>query len=89
MTKRFFWVIFGVIFYISGDSFFTLMLEPENFNGGFNWILVVIFPVIAPLSFFINKKLGCAVCSSDSCNIDTGSDENKKDDFLIGTGQMP
>ncbi len=89
MAKRVFWIIFGIIFYISGDSFFTWILEPDNFRGGFYWVFVAIFPVIAPLSFYVNKKLGCAACESGSCSIDTGSDENKKDDFLIGTGQMP
>jgi hypothetical protein len=89
MTKRVLWVIFGVIFYISGDSFFTWLLEPENFNGGFYWVLLIIFPFIAPLSFFINRKLGCAACASGTCNIETRSDKKDNDDFLIGTGQMP
>ena len=91
MGKRFLWVLFGIIFYISGESFLLWLLEPENFTGGYRWFFAAVFPVLFPLSFFVNKRLGCATgaCMAGQCKLPDDRSLKEDDNFMMGTGQMP
>ncbi len=64
------WFLFAILFYFSGQSFSIWLLEPENFTGGLEWILVASFPLLLPTFFYINSKFGCAsgACVSPHSN---------------------
>jgi len=64
-TKRIYWVLFAILFYNSGQSFTIWLLEPDSFKGGMDWIWMLLFPILLPAFFLINRYLGC---SSGPCN---------------------
>ncbi|UCE88862.1 MAG: hypothetical protein JSW10_11170 [Pseudomonadota bacterium] len=59
LFMRVLWVLFAVLFYLSGQAFTTLLLEPEQFAGGSDWLLAALFPLLIPLFFVVNYYLGC------------------------------
>jgi hypothetical protein len=63
-SRRIYWFLFAILFYISGQGFTVWLLEPETFGGGWGWIWMAAFPVLLPAFFLINHRLGCG---SDQC----------------------
>ncbi len=51
-------------------------MEPSQFAGGFQWVLALLFPLLLPTFFIINKHLGCA---SGTCQ--TGECSTKNNDY--------
>ena len=89
MGKRLLWALFAILFYQSGNSFTVWLLEPETFQGGAAWLWVILFPVLLPAFFIVNRHLGCATgqCKSGKCETAPDSRDNR-DDFF-GGGRMP
>ncbi len=54
------WVVFAIVFYQSGLTATTWLLEPENFRGGIDWLWLGLFPALLPLFFVVNRLCGCA-----------------------------
>ncbi|MEJ2142366.1 MAG: hypothetical protein P8Y24_08430 [Gammaproteobacteria bacterium] len=70
MTRRIAWVLFAIIFYVCGERFTVWLVEPENFQGGLEWLGVILFPVLLVLFFMSGRYLGCASghCQSGQCS---------------------
>jgi hypothetical protein len=79
LFKRVLWVLFAILFYNSGQAFTIWLLEPENFAGGVDWFWMVLFPVLLPAFFVVNRHLGCAsgACSDGHCELPAGEGEQK------------
>jgi len=60
LSRRIGWVLFAIVFYLSGESFVIWLLEPHNFGGGVRWLGVTAFPALFIAFFFIQRHLGCA-----------------------------
>jgi hypothetical protein len=70
--RRALWLAFAVLFFYSGLYFTEWLLEPEIFAGGpLRWALVVLFPLLVPLFFVVNRRFGCA---SGSCAVAANPD---------------
>ncbi len=80
-SRRIFWVMFAVLFFYSGLYFTQWLLQPDAFSGGpFRGLLAASFPFLLPLSFFVNKRLGCAAGSCRARRyraVRTGDDREK------------
>ncbi len=88
LIRRMVWILFAVLFYYSGLSFTTLLLEPQQFAGGLYWLLVVIFPILVPLFFVVGRYAGCAsgACDTQQQSKNQQSEEKDRDLFV---GKMP
>lgn len=75
LSRRIGWVLYAIVFYISGESFIIWLLEPDNFSGGARWLGVAAFPVLFVGFFFIQYHLGCA---SSQCPVDGNSGKRSK-----------
>lgn len=64
--KWFIWLLFAALFYKSGETFTIWVMEPEHLQGGAGWIWITLFPLLVPIFFVVNRRLGCA---SGSCPI--------------------
>jgi hypothetical protein len=51
LVRRLIWVLFAIVFYQSGLTATTWLLEPENFRGGVDWLRLGLFPALLPLFF--------------------------------------
>ncbi len=71
LVQRLIWVLFAVFFYYAGLAFTTWLLQPDAFQGGYQWILVVVFPLLVPAFFIVNRRLGCASghCAGGQCEL--------------------
>ncbi len=76
LSRRIGWVLYAIVFYISGESFVIWLLEPHNFSGGVRWLGVAAFPVLFVGFFFIQRHLGCA---SGQCPVDGAGTDRSKD----------
>ncbi len=74
MTKRFIWLVFAILFYQSGLDFTILIMTPDEFTGGFQWFWALMFPILLPSFFIINKHLGCATCQDGQCSMEKKND---------------
>ncbi|MFP3874071.1 MAG: hypothetical protein ACLFV1_06415 [Thiohalophilus sp.] len=75
VSRRIGWVLFAIVFYMSGESFVIWLLEPHKFSGGIRWLGVAAFPALFIAFFFIQRHLGCA---SGRCPVDgTGTERTK------------
>ena len=54
------WLIYALLFYQSGLTATVWLLEPEQFNGGIDWLWLIVSPIVLPMFFIINRHLGCA-----------------------------
>ncbi len=68
LSGRLIWVAFAVVFFYSGLFASEWLLEPEQFAGGWRWILVGLFPLLVPAFFVVNRRYGCA---SGACRTGT------------------
>ena len=65
--RRLLRLAFTVLFFYSGLFFTDWLLQPDTFSGGpLRWALLVLFPLLVPLFFIVNRRLGCA---SGSCGV--------------------
>lgn len=75
LSRRIGWVIYAIVFYVSGESFVIWLLEPHNFNGGSRWLGVAAFPALLIGFFFIQRHLGCA---SGQCSLPDADNDPAK-----------
>lgn len=59
VINRCMWILFAIAFFQSGMAFTTLALEPESFRGGSDWLWAILFPMLIPAFFIVNRRLGC------------------------------
>ncbi len=77
LSRRIGWVLYAIVFYMSGESFVIWLLEPHNFDGGIRWLGVTAFPVLFIAFFFIQRHLGCA---SGQCRTEKANGNRSKTD---------
>jgi uncharacterized membrane protein HdeD (DUF308 family) len=72
LGRRLLWVLFAVLFYQSGEATLIWLLEPTNFEGGWNWIWVALFTILLPAFFALQPFFGCASgdCQTGACKSD-------------------
>ena len=70
LLKRVAWLIFAILFYLCGERFTVWLVEPERFQGGIDWLGVVLFPFALILFFRSGRYLGCTTgqCQSEHCS---------------------
>ncbi len=68
LVQRLIWVLFLIAFFQSGLVTTTWLLEPENFEGGLDWLWLGLFPLLLPLFFVMNRRFGCA---AGACSVNT------------------
>ena len=63
------YLLFAAVFYHAGETFVVWILEPELFRGGSQWLWIVLFPLLVPAFFMVNRRFGCASgsCSTQVC----------------------
>ncbi|MFQ5755871.1 MAG: hypothetical protein ACE5H7_07210 [Acidiferrobacterales bacterium] len=68
------WLLFAALFYKSGETFTVWVMEPERLQSGAEWMWIILFPLLVPVFFVVNRRLGCASgsCPTASGRIDTG-----------------
>ncbi|MFQ5994954.1 MAG: hypothetical protein ACE5K1_07645 [Acidiferrobacterales bacterium] len=59
------YLLFAAVFYRAGETFVIWILEPELFRGGGQWLWILLFPLLVPAFFVVNRRFGCA---SGSCS---------------------
>lgn len=71
LAARLVWLLFAVVFYVSGEAFTLWLLEPERIGGGAQWLRVALFPFLVPAFFVVNRYLGCATggCARGQCAV--------------------
>ncbi len=72
LFARVLWVLYAWLFYQSGLTATVWLLEPEQFNGGTDWLWLILAPIVLPMFFFVNRHLGCTggYCTRDQREID-------------------
>ncbi|HID48696.1 MAG TPA: hypothetical protein EYP40_03625 [Chromatiales bacterium] len=77
LGRRLSWVLFAILFYLSGEATTVWLLEPAGFPGGWHWLGVALFPVLLPAFFVLQRFFGCrsARCQSGAC-AGTGKQDN-------------
>jgi hypothetical protein len=75
LGRRLLWVLFAILFYLSGEATMIWLLEPARFEGGWHWIRVALFPVLLPAFFVLQRFFGCAshTCQTRGCQTDNPS----------------
>ena len=70
LAHRALWMTFAVLFYYSGLSFTTWLLEPENLARIMDGVGATLFPALLPTFFVVNSRLGCANghCAAGPCS---------------------
>jgi hypothetical protein len=59
LINRSLWILFAIAFFQSGMAFATLVLEPESFRAGLDWLWAILFPILLRDFFIVNRRLGC------------------------------
>lgn len=75
LGRRLIWVLFAILFYLSGEAATIWLLEPEAFVGGWQWFWLALFPVFLPAFFMLQRFFGC---SGGQCQIETNPSPKKK-----------
>ncbi len=86
LGRRLSWVMFAVLFYLSGEAVTVWLLEPQEFGGGWQWLWLGLFPVLLPAFFLLQRFFGC---SGGQCQIDTSPTTQKKPTNLFYTNRPP
>ena len=73
LLARVVWVVYALLFYQSGLTATVWLLEPERFNGGIDWLWLILSPIVLPMLFLVNRHLGCAggYCTSGDRKTDS------------------
>ena len=53
------WALYAFVFYNAGLAATTLLIEPDAFSGGWQWLWAASFPVLLIGFFLFNRYLGC------------------------------
>lgn len=71
LGQRIAWILFAIIFYLSGEQFTLWLMSDQSFGGGLAWIAVLAFPFLLPAFFVVNRYLGCAsgTCADGVCMV--------------------
>ena len=71
LGRRLLWVLFAILFYLSGEATTIWLLEPASFPGGWHWLRVALFPVLLPAFFVLQRFFGCSSghCQSGACPV--------------------
>ncbi len=71
VTRRLGWLLFGVLFYLSGEAATVWLLDPAHFGGGRQWFWLALFPVLLPAFFLLPRWFGCASghCQHGRCDL--------------------
>ena len=84
------WFAFVALFYQTGLDFTILLLEPEQFTGGWQWLRAALFPLLLPGFFLLFRRFGCASgsCRNGQCQLPgrqvaTPEDQNQSGPFLL------
>ncbi len=66
------YVGFAVIFFHSGLAATTWLMAPEMMRGGIDIVLALLFPVLLPAFFVVNRYFGCGAggCGGGACRIE-------------------
>jgi hypothetical protein len=82
LLRRLGWVIFAILFYMCGERFTIWLVEPEQFQGGLDWLGVILFPIVLILFFMSGRYLGCATgqCESGECSINKNKQTSSSND---------
>lgn len=90
LINRSLWLLFAIAFFQSGMAFTTLLLEPESFRGGLDWLWVILFPILLPAFFIVNRRLGCGAgrCTTRACIQTPSTPEMPNEDASPGVGPM-
>lgn len=75
LTRRLSWVVFAILFYLSGEAVTIWLLEPATFSGGWQWFWLGMFPVLFPAFFILQRFFGC---SGGQCQIGSKPPIEKK-----------
>lgn len=77
LGRRVLWVLFAILFYLSGEATTLWLLEPTGFPGGWHWLGVALFPVLLPAFFVLQRFFGCSSghCRSGACAVETKQDD--------------
>ena len=75
LARRLTWVMFAIVFYLSGEAATIWLLEPQTFTGGWQWFWLCLFPVLLPAFFLLQRFFGC---SGGQCQINLSSASKKK-----------
>ena len=73
--RRLIWVVFAILFYLSGEAATVWILEPQAFSGGWQWFWLSLFPVLLPAFFLLQRFFGC---SGGQCQIEVTPPVAKK-----------
>lgn len=89
--NRLLWILFAIAFFQSGMAFTTLALEPESFRGGLDWLWAILFPLLFPAFFIVNRRLGCGTgrCTANACVQSSATPEAPREGGSGGVGPMP
>ena len=70
LAGRAIWVLFAFVFFYSGLFTTEWLLAPGEFEGGWRWVLVGLFPLLVPAFFVVNRRFGCASgrCLGRTCS---------------------
>ena len=86
LGRRLIWVIFAVLFYLSGEAVTIWLLESQEFSGGWQWLWLGLFPILLPAFFLLQRFFGC---SGGQCQIDTAPPAQKKPTDLFYMNRPP
>ena len=86
LGRRLIWVIFAVLFYLSGEAVTIWLLESQEFSGGWQWLWLGLFPVLLPAFFLLQRFFGC---SGGQCQIDAAPPAQKKPTDLFYMNRPP
>lgn len=91
LINRCLWILFAIAFFQSGMAFTTWALQPESFRGGSDWLWAILFPILLPAFFIVNRRLGCGTghCTAKACEQTESTPGSRHQGGSSGVGPMP
>jgi hypothetical protein len=86
LGRRMSWIVFAVMFYLSGEAATIWLLEPQAFTSGWQWFWLCLFPLLLPAFFRLQRFFGC---SGGQCQIDVSPPAEKKPTDMYYINQPP
>jgi hypothetical protein len=78
VNRRLVWFAFLIAFYQSGLEFTTLVLEPDTFEGGIQWLWAGSFPLMLPAFFYVSRWIGCGSGACSTGVFDSAQPERRR-----------
>ncbi len=65
------YVGFAAVFFHSGLALTTWLVSPEQMGGAIDVVLALLFPVLLPAFFVVNRHFGCGSggCAGGACTL--------------------